>query len=321
MASSMKAIVCTRYGPPDVLQVKEVERPIPKDNQVLIKIYATTVTSGDVRLRKADPFLVRLFAGLTRPRQSILGSELAGEIQAVGKEVKRFNVGDQVFGAGVRTYAEYTCLLEGGPRGMKPANMTFEEAAAIPFGALSALHFLRKGNIGAGQRVLIYGASGGVGTAAVQLAKSFGAEVTGVCSTANLALVKSLGADHVIDYTKEDFTQPSTYDIIFHTVGKISFLTCMKSLKRRGVYLSDLALAPILRKVWAAVNGGKRVIGGIAKPKAEDLVFLKGLIEAGKLRSVIDRRYPLEQIAEAHRYVERGHKKGNVVITVAQPNT
>ena len=312
----MKAAVCTKYGPPEVLQVKEVEKPTPKDNQVLIRIFATTVTSGDVRLRKADPFIVRFFAGLTRPRRPILGSELAGEVEAIGKDVKRFKPGDQVFGAGVSTYAEYTCLLEKGPRATKPANMAFEEAAAIPFGALSALHFLRKGNIQRGQKVLIYGASGAVGTAAVQLAKHFGADVTGVCSTANLALVKSLGADEVIDYTKEDFAKPAAYDLIFHTVGKISFFASMKSLKKGGVYASALLLGPVLRKLWGLVAGRKRVIGGIAKPKTEDVVFLKGLIEAGKLRSVIDRRYPLEQIAEAHRYVERGHKKGNVVIIV-----
>ena len=312
----MKAAVCTKYGPPEVLQVKEVEKPTPKDNQVLIRIFATTVTSGDVRLRKADPFIVRFFAGLTRPRRPILGSELAGEVEAIGKDVKRFKPGDQVFGAGVSTYAEYTCLLAKGPRATKPANLTFEEAAAIPFGALSALHFLRKGNIQRGQKVLIYGASGAVGTAAVQLAKHFGADVTGVCSTANLALVKSLGADEVIDYTKEDFAKPASYDLIFHTVGKISFFASMKSLKKGGVYASALLLGPVLRKLWGLVAGRKRVIGGIAKPKIDDLVFLKGLIEAGKLRSVIDRRYPLEQIAEAHRYVERGHKKGNVVIIV-----
>ena len=313
----MKAAICTRYGPPEVLQVKEVEKPTPRDNQVLIKVFATTVTSGDVRLRKADPFIVRFFAGLTRPKRPIPGSELAGEIEAIGKNVKRFKPGDQVFGAGVSTYAEYTCLLENGPRASKPANMDFEEAAAIPFGSISALHFLRKGNIQRGQKVLIYGASGAVGTAAVQLAKYFGAEVTGVCSTANLALVKSLGADSVIDYTKEDFTKPATYDLIFHTVGKISFSACMKSLKKGGVYASALLLGAALRKPWALVSGRKRVIGGIAKPKTEDLVFLKDLIEAGKLKAVIDRRYPLEQIAEAHRYVEGGHKKGNVVIIVA----
>jgi len=315
-ATRVRAAFCTKYGPPEVLQVKEVEKPTPKDNQVLIRISATTVTSGDVRLRKADPFIVRFFAGLTRPKRPILGSELAGEIEAVGKDVKRFKPGDQVFGAGVSTYAEYTCLLEKGPRATKPANMTFEEAAAIPFGALSALHFLRKGNIQRGQKVLIYGASGAVGTAAVQLAKHFGADVTGVSSTANLALVKSLGADAVIDYTKENFAKPATYDLIFHTVGKISFFAGMKSLKRGGVYASALFLGPVLQKLWGSVTGRKRVIGGIAKPKAEDLVFLKELIEAGELKAVIDRRYPLEQIAEAHRYVEGGHKKGNVVIIV-----
>ncbi len=311
----MRAAVYTRYGPPDVLHLKEVEKPTPKDDQVLIRIYATTVTSGDVRLRKADPFIVRFFAGLTRPKRTIMGSDLAGEIEAVGKDVTRFKVGDQVFGGGVGTYAEYTCVLDEGLRALKPANMTFEEAAAVPFGALSSLHFLRRGNIQAGQRVLIYGASGALGTAAVQLAKYFGAEVTGVCSTANLDLVKSLGADHVIDYTREDFTRPATYDLVFDTVGKSSFLSSMKSLKKGGVYASAVAVAPILRKLWASMTG-KRVIGGIVKETIDDLLFLKELIEAGKLKSVIDRRYPLEQIAEAHRYVEKGHKKGNVVITV-----
>jgi NADPH:quinone reductase-like Zn-dependent oxidoreductase len=314
----MKAVVCRKYGPPEVLQIQEVEKPTPKDNQLLIRVFATTVTSGDVRLRKADPWLVRLFAGLLRPRKPILGSEVAGEVEAVGKDARQFKVGDQVFGASVSAYAEYTCVRDGGPRGIKPANMTFEEAAAIPFGALSALHFLRKGNIRRGQSVLIYGASGGVGTAAVQLAKHFGAKVTGVCSTANLELVSSLGADQVIDYTKDDFVQLAAYDIIFDTVGKAGFSRSMKSLKKNGVFLSALALAPVFRKLWAAIDGGKRVVGGVAKPKREDLVFLKELTEAGELRSIIDRRYPLEQIAEAHRYVERGHKKGNVVISVAE---
>jgi len=312
----VKAAVFTRYGPPEVLQLKEVEKPTPKDDQLLIRVFSTTVTSGDVRVRKADPFLVRLFFGLMRPKKAILGSDLAGEVEAVGKDVKRFKVGDQVFGLCQRAYAEYTCVLEGGPRAMKPANMTFDEAAAIPWGSGCSLYFLRRGNVRRGQRVLIYGASGALGTAAVQLAKYFGAEVTGVCSTANLELVKSLGADKVIDYTKEDFTRPATYDLIYHTVGKISFRASMKSLKRGGVYVSALALAPIVRRLWASIAGRKKVIGGIAKVKAEDLVFLKELVEAGHLRPVIDRRYPLEQIAEAHRYVERGHKKGNVVITI-----
>ncbi len=314
-ATNVKAAVYIRYGPPDVLQIKEVEKPTPKDNQVLIRIFATTVTSGDVRIRKADPWIVRLFAGLTRPKKPIIGSELAGVVEAMGKDAKQFKLGDQVFGGGVSTYAEYTCVKDGGLRALKPANMTFEEAATIPFGSLSALHFLRKGNVRKGQSVLIYGASGGVGTAAVQIAKSFGAEVTGVCSTANLDLVRSLGADKVIDYTKEDYAKPATYDIVFDTVGKGGFFRGMKSLKKRGAYLSALALAPILRKLWGSFTG-RRVVGGIANPKTEDLVFLKELIEAGKLRTVIDRRYPLEQIAEAHRYVERGHKKGNVVIIV-----
>ena len=313
----MRAIVCLRYGPPNVLQLKEVDKPTPKNDQILVRVFATTVTSGDVRQRKADPFLVRLIFGLFRPRKGILGSDLAGEVTGVGKEVRRFKPGDQVFGLGVRTYAEYTCLREKGPRALKPANMTFEEAAAIPWGAACSLYFLRRGGIRAGQKVLVYGASGSLGTAAVQLAKSFGAEVTGVCSTANLEFVKSLGADKVIDYTKEDFAVPATYDLIYHTVGKISFSRGLKSLKEGGAYVSALLLTSRLRRPWAWVAGRKKVFGGIAKVKPEDMVFLKELVEAGKLKAVIDRRYPLEQIAEAHGYVEGGHKKGNVVITLA----
>jgi len=315
----MRAVICTGYGPPEVLQIREVEKPTPKDDQVLIRVHATTVTSGDVRLRTADPFIVRFFAGLLRPRRSILGSDVAGVVEAVGKDAKRLKVGDEVFGMGRDSYAEYVCLLDKGGRTLKPPNVTFEEAAAIPWGGGCSLYFLRRGNIRKGQRVLIYGASGSLGTAAVQLAKYFGAEVTGVCSGANLELVRSLGADKVIDYTKEDFTSPATYDLIYHTVGDISFSKSLKSLKDGGAYVSALSLMPLLRRLRGFLSGRKKVVGGIADVKAEDIEFLKGLVEAGHLKAVIDRTYPLEQIAEAHRYVERGHKKGNVVITLGRP--
>lgn len=316
----MKAVVCTRYGPPEVLQIREVEKPTPKDNQIRVQVFATTVTSGDVRVRKADPWIVRLLAGLLRPRRPILGSDVAGVVEAVGKEVTRYHVGDPVFGGGVRTYAEYTCLNETGLRAIKPANMTFEEAAAIPWGGGCSLYFLRRGNIRKGQRVLVYGASGSLGTAAIQLAKYFGAHVTAVCSTANLELVKSLGADKVIDYTREDFAEPGAYDLIYHTVGRISFSKSLRSLKRGGSYVSALSLVPILRRPRAWLAGRKKVVGGIAKVKAEDMVFLKELVEKGHLKAVIDRRYPFDRIVDAHRYVEQGHKKGNVVVTVGRPS-
>ena len=319
----MKAIVYTRYGSPDVLQLKEVAKPAPKDNEVLIKIYATTVTSGDCRVRKADPFAIRFFNGLTKPKKTtILGNELAGEIEEAGKNVKLFRKGDQVFGQagmGLGANAEYICLREDATLVLKPKNLTYEEAASIPFGGNTALHFLRKGNIRSSQKVLIYGASGSLGTAAVQLAKNFGADVTGVCSTVNVELVKSLGADKVIDYTKEDFTKiGQTYDIIFDTTGKSPFSGCVKSLKQKGIYLRavHMSLSSIVRGLWTSMTSSKKVIGGVASELKENLVFLKELIDMGKLKPVIDKCYPFEQIVEAHRYVDKGHKRGNVAITV-----
>jgi NADPH:quinone reductase-like Zn-dependent oxidoreductase len=316
----MKAIVYTKFGPPEVLHLQEVEKPTPKDNEVLIKIVATTVVKEDPDWRASLGF-----NGLLKPRNLILGQELAGEVEAIGSAVTRFRPGDQVLGMGsFGAYAEYKCMPEDGALAIKPLNMTYEEAASVPNGALTALPFLRdKANIRSGQTALVFGASGSVGAAAVQLAKYYGAKVTGVCSTTNLEWVKSLGADQVIDYTQEDFIENSkTYDIIFGTVGKRSFSECKGSLTDEGVYLAVVPTPAImLQMLWPIKSNGKKVkfaATGLrpAREKIKDLVFLTELIEAGKIKAVIDRCYPLEQIVEAHRYVEQEHKKGNVAITV-----
>lgn len=322
----MKAIVYTQYGPPEVLRLAEVDKPVPRDNEVLIRVHATTVSAADFRCRSFTVPLsfwipARLALGILKPRRPILGAELSGEIEETGKDVTRFKKGDRIFAAAIMrfgAYAEYTCLSETGVIAIMPNNMTYEEAAAVPIGARAALHFLRRANIKIGQKVLVYGASGSVGTFAVQLAKYYGAEVTGVCGGSNLELVKSLGADNAIDYTKENFAaKGETYDVIFVAVDKGSFPDCMKALRRKGIYLNSTTPVRTLRMRWEALTSGKTIITGEhPSEKADGLVFLKELIEKGKLRSAIDRRYPLEQIVEAHRYVDQGHKKGNVVIAL-----
>jgi len=327
----MKAIICTRFGPPEVLQMAEVEKPVPKDHEILVRVHATTVTSGDCRMRSftvPPSFWLagHLALGFNKPRKQILGSEFAGDIEAVGKDVVRFKEGDPVFGStmhGFGAYAEYLCVPEDGVVAKKPANRTYVEAAAIPFGGLTALLFLRKANIQSGHKVLINGASGAVGTYAVQLAKHFGADVTATCSDANLEFVRSLGADTVIDYHKEDFTKNGqTYDMILDVMGKTRFSRCKNSLNKKGAYLNLVMVMEGPKRIWYQFTTGKRVIGGTASkgiPRAkqnEALVILKELVEAGKIIPIIDRTYPFEQMAEAHRYVDKGHKKGNVAITL-----
>lgn len=313
----MKAVICTKYGPPEVLQIKEVEKPMPKDNEVLVKVFATTVTRGDSRMRSFTvPFWqwlpARLYLGVRKPKRAITGMELSGEIESIGSNVKRFKKGDQIFsfvGFGFGANAEYKCISEDGTDSkdgliaIKPENISYEEAAAATGGALTALAFLKKGNIGKGQKVLIYGASGSVGTFAIQLAKYFGAEVTGVCSTDNLNLIKSIGADEVIDYTKEDFRKTTErFDLIFDAVAKTSRSGSKRLLNNKGTFISSLDS-----------HGSIHI-------KTEDLNFIKELLENGKLKSVIDKQYSLEQIVEAHRYVDKGHKKGNVVISIKEKN-
>jgi NADPH:quinone reductase-like Zn-dependent oxidoreductase len=318
----MKAAIYKSYGSPDVLQLTDLEKPIPKDNEILIRVYATTVTKAETMLRVGKPYWGRIILGFIKPRRQVLGMEFAGAIEAVGKDVRRFKRGDEVYGfTGFKlsANAEYLCMPENGSLGLKPSNLSYEEAAAAVDGASTALFFLKqKANIQGGQKVLINGASGSIGTYAVQLAKYFAAEVTAVCSSRNIDLVKSLGADYVIDYGKEDFTKnTASYDIIFDTIGKSSFAQCKNTLSKNGVYLPTTGLINQLLMLSTSLRTGKKVLTGFSIEKNEALVFLKELIEMGKLRVVIDRRYGLEDIAEAHRHVDSGRKKGNVVITIA----
>jgi len=322
----MKAVVCAKYGPPEVLQIKEVEKPRPKDNEVLIRIYATSVTAADSRVRGFKVPLsfwipARLALGITKPKNSIPGGELSGEIELVGRDVKQFKKGDRVFaftGHKMGANADYCCVDENRCLAIKPGNLSHEEAAVITFGGITALQFLRKGNIKPGDRVLIYGASGSVGTYAVQLAKYFGAVVTGVCSTANLEMVQSLGADHVIDYTTTDFTKTGRhYDFIFDTVGKTPVYRTIKVLNPTGTYIHAVTTPTTALRIRLGLIGSKKkLVGGSYKSNAEQINFLKKLVEEGTIKPVIDRQYPIEKIIEAHRYVDQGHKKGNVGITV-----
>jgi len=320
----LKAIVCTKYGPPEVLQLTDIKKPAPKDNEILVKVHATPIASGDAKFRCFKfPYFVwlpmRIVYGINGPRKKILGSQLAGKIEAIGKDVKLFKKGDQVFGVAFGSYAEYVCLPEDSLIALKPDNITYQEAAGVPVAGLVALAFLRdKAKIERGKKVLIIGASGSIGTLSVQLAKHYGAEITGVCSTSNLELVGSLGADAVIDYTKEDFTKNGkTYDVIFDTVCKSSFSRCKNSLTKNGIYLVTVpTLAIIFQMLWTSIKGGKKLLFGGQSTKNEDLVLLKELVETGQIKPIIDRSYSLEQIVKAHRYVDSEHKKGNVIINV-----
>lgn len=321
--ATMKAAVHTHYGAPEVLRVQEVSRPVPQSDEILVRVHASTVNSGDWHMRKADPFVVRFMNGLTKPKKQILGTDFSGVVAAIGTNVIEFNVGDEVFGnteMKMGTNAEYICISEKKAVVRKPANITHDEAAAIPFGASTSLFFLKeKGDIRPGLSVLINGASGALGVYGVQLAKHFGAEVTGVCSAGNVELVRSLGADAVVDYTKEDFTRNGKmYDLIYETVGNLSFGDVKNSLSPNGLLLSAAGgIGDWLQMIRTSLGGKKKVITGVSMNRKDQLLFFKQLMEEGHLNAVIDRRYPLDQTAEAHRYVEQGHKRGAVVITVA----
>jgi len=331
----MKAIVFTEYGTPDVLKIKEVAKPTPKDNEILVKVHATPINYGDLTARNfgnltssefnmpAPLYLpARMSFGWNKPKINILGSELAGEVQAVGKDVTKFKAGDQVFaylGMNMGANAGYVCIPESGTVALKPVNLSYEEAATLPYGAIMATSLLGKANVQRGQKVLINGASGGIGSMAVQLAKHFGAEVTGVCGTQRLGFVKSLGADRVIDYTKEDFTQNGeTYDLIFDILGRSSFSRLKRSLKPNGIYLlASYKMKALLQMLWTSITGSKqKVICAFANETPESLVFVKKLVEEGNIKAIVDKSFPMEQAAEAHRYVEGGHKQGNVVIAI-----
>lgn len=320
----MKAVVYEKYGSPDVLEYREIEKPTVMEDGILVKIHAASMNPIDWHSRSGTPSMARLLTGsaktlFTKPKSNMLGVDFAGKVESVGKNVEQFKKDDDVFGLiRVGAHAEYICVSEKDVA-LKPVNMTYEQAAAVPFAGIMALQGIRdKGNIKQGQRVLINGASGGIGTFSVQIAKSFGAEVTGVCSTRNLELVKSIGADEVIDYTKEDFTKMGeSYDLIFDVVDKSSFSKCKDSLKPEGIFVSTVyGLRPILRKFWTSMTSSKKMIPYIGKPNKEDVIFLRDLIEAGKVKSVIDRCYPLNEVAEAHRYMEKGHARGKVLITI-----
>jgi NADPH:quinone reductase-like Zn-dependent oxidoreductase len=316
----MRAVVCDRYGPPEVLRIEDVERPVPNEDEILVKVHATTVTRSDCGWRSGKPFVVRYFIGWRKPKRKVLGMELAGEVEAVGAAVSEFRVGDEVFGVkGFGAHAELACMRESGPVAHKPAGMSFEEAAAVCDGACTALSCLRRAGLQKGQRILVYGATGSIGTAAVQLAAAyFGADVTAVCNTKNVELVRSLGARAVVDYLQEDFRRNGeTYDVVFDAVGKLSFPRCRGSLRQGGIYVATDGFDNLVWAPLTSLVGSKRAALGIAKYKRDDVLLLKELIESGRYRAVIDRRYPLEDVVEATRYVETQQKTGNVVLTVA----